>query len=147
MTCQLVQLFCYAHTYTLGFWTPITSPPPIYTHTTSICCLAEVLLCQSSIDTLLYIAFSLSLLLKYLKTMDYNLAMAPSPRRSGVLRISGFGTGSTGNLRVDSTGGSIGSTHDPGSSIGPGICSIDLNIRGLSTNLPSVEHHLAISPP
>ncbi|MEL7524085.1 MAG: endonuclease/exonuclease/phosphatase family protein [Cyanobacteria bacterium J06553_1] len=49
---------------------------------------------------------------------------------------------------MDSTGGSIGSTHDLGSSIGPGIFSIDFcNIRGLSSNLPSVEHHLAISSP
>ena len=71
--------------------------------------------------------------------MSAAINMAPSTRRRGVRRISGDGTDSAVGERVDSPSGSIGSTHDPSSK----FSILFSNIRGLSSNLPSVEHLLA----
>ncbi|KAG7155257.1 Pre-mRNA-processing factor 40 A-like [Homarus americanus] len=51
---------------------------------------------------------------------------APSSSREGMLRLSGMQTGSSGVKRVDSAGGSNGSTHDSGSSIRPDPFSLHL---------------------
>ena len=70
--------------------------------------------------------------------------MAPSTRRRGVRRISGEGPVSAADERVDSSGSSIGSTLDHLPRDRPASFSIHFtNIRGLNSNLPSVEHHLA----
>ena len=74
------------------------------------------------------------------------IATAPSPRREGVLRISGLAD--SGGERGDSPPGSIGSPHDFTSADRPAAFSLHYtNIRGLSSNFNSVEHHLATSLP
>ena len=75
--------------------------------------------------------------------MDERLTMAPSTRHRGVRRISGEDSASTVDERVDSSSSSIGSTHDPSARARPRPFSIHYtNIRGLNSNLPSVEQHL-----
>ncbi|KAK7080327.1 hypothetical protein SK128_025653 [Halocaridina rubra] len=77
-----------------------------------------------------------------------NLLMATSTRHKGVLRISGDFVDSNTGVRVDMPGGSNGSALDlapPDSS-----ASFTLhfsNIRGLNSNLSSVEQHLGTSLP
>ena len=76
--------------------------------------------------------------------MNESNRMAPSTRRRGVRRISGEGPVSAADERVDSSGSSIGSTLDHSPCDRPASFSIHFtNIRGLNSNLPSVEHHLA----
>ena len=70
--------------------------------------------------------------------------MAPSTRHRGVLRISGHQSVSAGDVRVDTPGRNNGSTLDLASPDRPSSFTIQFsNIRGLSSNLSSVEHHLA----
>ena len=74
--------------------------------------------------------------------------MAPSPRHSGVRRISGLIPDSTVQVRVGTHGSSSGPTHDP--SPHDRLSSFSLhytNIRGLNSNFSSVESHLATSSP
>ena len=81
--------------------------------------------------------------------MNESREMAPSPRHSGVRRISGFNSDSTVGERVDSPNLSIGSTHDR-SSLLTGLVPFTIhftNIRGLNSNLSSVEHHLGTHLP
>ena len=74
--------------------------------------------------------------------------MAPSPRHHGVLRISGFQPDSTANEREGSSSSSTGPSHDSPFSVRPSSFSIHYtNIRGLSSNLSSVEHHLSSNSP
>ena len=85
--------------------------------------------------------------------MTESLVMAPSPRHSGVRRISGLNENEYGNEsvgeRVDSPNWSTGSTLDHSSPvIGPAPFSIHFtNIRGLNSNFSSVEHHLGTHLP
>ena len=77
--------------------------------------------------------------------------MAPSPRHSGVRRISGLIPDSTVQVRVGAHGSSSGPTHDP--SPHDRLSSLSsfsihyTNIRGLNSNFSSVESHLATSSP
>ena len=74
--------------------------------------------------------------------MSVQSRMAPSTRRAGVLRIPG--EASAADVRVDTSVQSIGSTPDTISSDGPSSFTVNFcNIRGLRSNLPSVEHHLS----
>ena len=76
--------------------------------------------------------------------MTERLGMAPSTRHRGVRRISGVGSVSAVDERVDSSSSSIGSTQDHTAHDRPGPFSIHFtNIRGLHSNLPSVEQHLS----
>ncbi|MEL7065004.1 MAG: endonuclease/exonuclease/phosphatase family protein, partial [Bacteroidota bacterium] len=84
--------------------------------------------------------------------MKANIAMAPSPRQSGVLRITGLHPHpDTAVVRGDTDCRSTGSPHDPpdlSGDDGPGSFKINFtNIRGLAANHSSVEHHLATSSP
>ena len=78
---------------------------------------------------------------------DESPRMAPSPRHQGVRKISGFRTASAGVVRVDTPGSSNRSTRERTTRDGPSSSSTFSihfsNIRGLSSNLSSVEHHLA----
>ena len=74
--------------------------------------------------------------------------MAPSPRHSGVRRISGLIPDSTVQVRVGTHGSSSGPTHDPSPQDRLSSFSIHYtNIRGLNSNFSSVESHLATSSP
>ena len=74
--------------------------------------------------------------------------MAPSPRHSGVRRISGLIPDSTVQVRVGTHGSSSGPTHDPSPHDRLSSFSIHYtNIRGLNSNFSSVESHLATSSP
>ena len=74
--------------------------------------------------------------------------MAPSTWQSGVRRISRLPTASADDVRMDTTGSSNNSIHDQDTDDGPSSFSIHYcNIRGLFSNLPSVEHHLASVKP
>ena len=74
--------------------------------------------------------------------------MAPSPRHSGVRRISGRIPDSTVQVRVGTHGSSNGPTHDPTPRDRLSSFSIHYtNIRGLNSNFSSVESHLATSSP
>ena len=74
--------------------------------------------------------------------------MAPSPRHSGVRRISGLIPDSTVKVRVGTHGSSSGPTHDPSPHDRLSSFSIHYtNIRGLNSNFSSVESHLATSSP
>ena len=74
--------------------------------------------------------------------------MAPSPRHSGVQRISGQIPDSIAQVRVSTCGNSNGPTHDPTPQDRLSSFSIHYtNIRGLNSNFSSVEAHLATSPP
>ena len=74
--------------------------------------------------------------------------MAPSPRHSGVRRISGLIPDSTIQVRVGAHGSSNGPTHDPSPYDRLSSFSIHYtNIRGLNSNFSSVESHLATSSP
>ena len=74
--------------------------------------------------------------------------MAPSTRHQGVLRIPGLQTASAGVVRVDTPGSSIRSTPDHNTRDRPSSFTIHFsNIRGLSSNLSSVEHHLSTHLP
>ena len=76
------------------------------------------------------------------------LRMAPSPRHSGVRRISGLIPDSTVQVRVGAHGSSSGPTHDPSPHDRLSSFSIHYtNIRGLNSNFSSVESHLATSSP
>ena len=76
------------------------------------------------------------------------LRMAPSPRHSGVQRISGQIPDSTAQVRVGTCGSSNGPTHDPTPHDRLSSFSIHYtNIRGLNSNFSSVEAHLAASSP
>ena len=79
--------------------------------------------------------------------MNTTSSMAPSPRHNGVPRIPGLSPASA-DVRVDTPSCSIGSTPDPNVSDRPSSLSIHFsNIRGLCSNLSSVEHHLASTLP
>ena len=74
--------------------------------------------------------------------------MAPSPRHSGVRRISGLIPNSTVQVKVGAHGSSSGPTHDPSPHDSLSSFSIHYtNIRGLNSNFSSFESHLATSPP
>ena len=74
--------------------------------------------------------------------------MAPSPRHSGVQRISGRILDSTVQVKVGAHGSSNGPTHDPTPHDRLSSFSIHYtNIRGLNSNFTSVESHLATSSP
>ena len=74
--------------------------------------------------------------------------MAPSPRHSGVRRISGLIPDSTVLVTVGAHGSSSGPTHDPSPHDRLSSFSIHYtNIRGLNSNFSSVESHLATSSP
>ena len=74
--------------------------------------------------------------------------MAPSPRHSGVQRISGHIHDSTVPVRVGTHGSSNGPTHDPTPEDRLSSFSIHYtNIRGLNSNFASVETHSATSSP
>ena len=74
--------------------------------------------------------------------------MGPSPRHSGVQRISGQIPDSTAQVRVGTCGSSNGPTHDPTPHDRLSSFSIHYtNIRGLHSNFSSVEAHLATSSP
>ena len=75
--------------------------------------------------------------------MEVLNCQAPSPRHRGVLRISGLTEPRT-NGRVDPGPRINGSIQDPNA------CNFTIsfcNIRGLSSNLPSVEYYLLTSSP
>ena len=75
-------------------------------------------------------------------------SMAPSPRHSGVRRISGRIPDSTVQVRVGTHGSSNGPTHDPTPQDRLSSFSIHYtNIRGLNSNFSSAESHLATSSP
>ena len=93
--------------------------------------------------TFLWVCFTQNLF----QNMNVNLNTAPSPRHKGVLRISGFTSEPTPNERVDSGSSVNGSTHDQSNSDSRKFSINFCNIRGLSSNFQSVEHHLISSAP
>ena len=73
--------------------------------------------------------------------------MAPSPRHSGVRRIPGL-PDSSADVRVDTSVSSNGSTHETSPTNDASCFTIHYtNIRGLSSNFASVDHHLTSSLP
>ena len=74
--------------------------------------------------------------------------LAPSPRHSGVQRISRFNIDSANQVRVGTHGSSNGPTHGPSPCDRPSSFSIHFtSIHRLNTNFLSVETHLATSLP
>ena len=74
--------------------------------------------------------------------------MAPVPGKGGLLRISRPLTASAGDVWLDTPGSTNESIHDNSTVDGPSSFTINFtNIRGLSSNLPSVEHHLSSVKP
>ena len=83
---------------------------------------------------------------------ERNIQMAPSPRHTGVQRISGLPSSisaASSGVRVDTPrGGNTGSAQARASPGGSASFTIHFsNIRGLRSNFSSVEQHLATSLP
>ena len=112
-----------------------------------------------SLCTLLILSFSYSLdFLHIHRSSFFNLftpimtvrpsESAPSTRQSGANTISGVRIGSGGGVRVDTPHHLHGSILDRINCDRPASFTLHFtNIRGLSSNFSSVEHHLASSLP
>ena len=124
----------------------------IHTHLTTF----NTIPLMSTIIIFLF-SFFLTLLLSYVLRSTYPIffnmpsrppRMAPSPRHSGVQRISGQIPGSTAQVRVGTRSNSNGPTHDPTPQDRLSSFSIHYtNICGINSNFSSVEPHLATSSP